>query len=262
MKKFSIITINYNDLAGLKQSMTSVIEQTFKNFEYIVIDGGSTDGSAEYIESQKDRLDYWISEKDSGIYNAMNKGAAQAKGDYVYFLNSGDYFLYPDILTLISQKLVNQKPDVLVTGVLQLSPENGSYILNIPKYVDKISLFHKMICHQCLFVKKTIFDEIGLFDESFVIKADYEWLLRVVSNGNYTLSYFDTVIAFYPLGGASDTSYSTYSVKEIPLIRNKYYSKESETFLRRYIHRPSLKNLSNRLLKNESFRNKILKKIN
>ena len=259
---FSIITINYNGLEGLKQSMTSVIAQTFKDFEYIVIDGGSTDGSAAYIESHQENLDYWISEKDKGIYNAMNKGVAQAKGEYIYFLNSGDYFLFPEILTLISQKLdENKKPDVLVTGVLQLNPENGSYMLNIPKQVDKISLFHKMICHQTLFVKRTIFDALGNFDESYVIKADYEWLLRVVSSNSYSFNYFNTVIAFYPLGGASDTSYSTHSVKEIPAIRNKYYSKESETLLRRYIHRPSLRNVSNYLLENTNFRNKILKKI-
>ena len=193
---FSIITINYNGLEGLKQSMTSVLNQTYENYEYIVIDGGSTDGSAHYIEEHSDRLDYWISEKDKGIYNAMNKGVAKATGDYVYFLNSGDYFMFSEVLSLVQKKLVNNPTDILVTGVLKSDPDTGAYEIDVPQNVDKLSLFSKMICHQVLFVKKTIFDNLGDFDESYVIKADYEWLLRVLHSKKYMLSYYDTVITF------------------------------------------------------------------
>ncbi len=88
MLKLSIITINLNNLAGLQKTMQSVFEQTFTDYEYIVIDGGSTDGSKEYIEQHSDKLAYWVSEKDKGIYNAMNKGIIKAGGDYLLFLNS------------------------------------------------------------------------------------------------------------------------------------------------------------------------------
>ena len=93
MSKLTIITINYNNLEGLKRTVESVINQTWQEFEYIIIDGGSSDGSAEYIESQSGNIDYWVSEPDKGIYNAMNKGIVIATGEYLLFLNSGDHLL-------------------------------------------------------------------------------------------------------------------------------------------------------------------------
>lgn len=90
--KVTIITVNYNNLEGLKRTIPSVLSQTFHDYEYIVIDGGSTDGSKEYIESQQQGLTYWVSERDKGIYPAMNKGIAQAHGEYCIFMNSGDHF--------------------------------------------------------------------------------------------------------------------------------------------------------------------------
>ncbi|MFZ3274524.1 MAG: glycosyltransferase, partial [Lutibacter sp.] len=94
----SIITINFNNLEGLKKTMASVLGQTWKEFEYIIIDGGSTDGSAAYIESQSQHLNYWVSESDKGIYNAMNKGIKVAHGEYLLFLNSGDEFYDLEVL--------------------------------------------------------------------------------------------------------------------------------------------------------------------
>ena len=94
----SIITINYNNLEGLKKTIESVCSQTYRDYEWIVIDGGSTDGSRELIEENKSHIHYWVSEPDNGIYHAMNKGIAQAKGDYCQFLNSGDYYIAPNTL--------------------------------------------------------------------------------------------------------------------------------------------------------------------
>ena len=91
--KLSIITINYNNLAGLRKTVESVLAQTYREFEYIVIDGASTDGSAEYVRAQADKLTYWVSEQDTGIYNAMNKGVRAATGEYVLMLNSGDFLV-------------------------------------------------------------------------------------------------------------------------------------------------------------------------
>ena len=88
--KFSIITINYNNCEGLRRTIESVVNQTCHDFEYIIIDGGSTDGSVDVIKQYADQIDYWVSEPDKGIYNAMNKGVAVAKGEYCLFLNSGD----------------------------------------------------------------------------------------------------------------------------------------------------------------------------
>ena len=92
LKILSIITVNYNNAPGLQKTIDTVFAQTFKNFEYIIIDGGSTDGSLAIIESIKDKTAYWVSEQDKRIYNGMNKGIIQAKGAYLFFLNSGDCF--------------------------------------------------------------------------------------------------------------------------------------------------------------------------
>ena len=98
MPKLSIITVNLNNCIGLQKTFDSLFEQIFKDFEQIVIDGGSTDGSRELIETNVDKISYWVSEKDSGIYNAMNKGIIKATGDYLLFLNSGDHLLHKNIL--------------------------------------------------------------------------------------------------------------------------------------------------------------------
>ena len=97
--KISIITINYNNIQGLKQTLFSVLEQDYNNIEYIVIDGGSTDGSKELLRAKSDELFYWVSERDKGVYNAMNKGIAQSTGDYLIFMNSGDVFFNKHVLS-------------------------------------------------------------------------------------------------------------------------------------------------------------------
>ena len=107
-KKLSIITINYNNQSGLQRTVESIVNQTWKEFEYIVIDGGSTDGSAAYLESQNKIFDYWVSEKDLGIYNAMNKGIKAATGHYLLFLNSGDELLNDKVLAQNHHNLENK----------------------------------------------------------------------------------------------------------------------------------------------------------
>lgn len=96
--KFSIITINYNNCEGLEKTIQSVIEQSYKGYEYIVIDGGSTDGSIDIIKKYEPSITFWVSEKDSGIYNAMNKGIRHSTGEYLNFMNSGDTFYEPEVL--------------------------------------------------------------------------------------------------------------------------------------------------------------------
>ena len=101
--KYSIITINYNNKDGLEKTILSVINQTCQDFEYIIIDGGSTDGSVDVIKKYADRIDYWVSEPDKGIYNAMNKGIIKAKGEYLNFMNSGDCFYDNEVLSNVYQ---------------------------------------------------------------------------------------------------------------------------------------------------------------
>jgi len=257
--KLSIITVNLNNAEGLQKTIESVVSQTFTDYEYIIIDGGSTDGSKEIIERYADKITYWVSEPDKGIYNGMNKGLFKTIGKYVFFLNSGDYFLTNNVLEKVSANTLNY--DFLFTGVLKSDEESGTKFRDIPKNVDKISLFKKMICHQSIFVKKNVFDKIGYFDTKYKIKADYEWLLRAITKNEFLLGYFSEVITYYPLGGVSDKYYNKYTPKENRIIWSIYYSPKSEKFLRRYIYRPSLNKIMQKLLSIDMFRAFVLKKI-
>jgi glycosyltransferase involved in cell wall biosynthesis len=169
----SIITINYNNLNGLRKTVESVIQQSYKSFEYIVIDGNSNDGSKEYLLSLKKEFAYFISETDSGIYNAMNKGLKQAKGQYLLFLNSGDCIAEKNSLEKIYPFL---KPDVINYSDVYLN-ENGSLRLhNSLKPVTKQSYFKSYLHHQAIIYPNKL---IIPYDESFNYASD--WLL------NYTL---------------------------------------------------------------------------
>ena len=115
--KLSIITVNLNNLEGLKKTYESVVCQTFTDYEWLVIDGGSTDGSREFIEQHQDKFAYWCSESDKGIYNAMNKGIVRAKGEYLNFMNSGDYFVSDKTLAKVFSREINV--DILYGYVIE-----------------------------------------------------------------------------------------------------------------------------------------------
>lgn len=241
MSLVSIITINFNNSSGLEKTIRSIHLQNFVDYEYIVIDGGSTDESVDIIKKHQNFLDFWISEPDKGVYDAMNKGLEMVKGEYVYFLNSGDTFYRDNVLSKISDIIQREQPDILygrindineVTGISQIRDQSG---------LNKIDLFKKMVCHQAIFCKRHLFDN-NAFDLSLKIKADYAWLLNAL-NKNPKIHTTDVVIANYLLGGLSDQQYDTYSVKEIPAVRNKFYSDQEQKFLRRYVFNPKFERL-------------------
>ncbi|WP_159085986.1 glycosyltransferase family 2 protein [Flavobacterium faecale] len=184
MKKLSIITINYNNLKGLKRTVESVVNQTWQEFEYIVIDGGSTDGSASYLENHSSNFDYWISDSDTGIYNAMNKGIQKAKGEYLLFLNSGDHLYGNEAL----QKTISEVCDYdLVYFDIQVIDQEKTSILENPSTFSFEYLHNNLPCHQSLFVKKSAFGVVGLYDEELIIVADWKWFIQAILK--YNLSY-------------------------------------------------------------------------
>lgn len=239
---FSIITINYNDEEGLTRTLLSALEQTYTAFQYIVIDGGSTDNCKAIIEKHTDRIDYWISEPDNGVYDAMNKGLKQVNGRYVFFLNSGDTLYSETTLFEMANHLkINNLPDIIYGDVAFVNPETN--IKTISRFnVDKISLYSKMICHQAMFCNSNLFKTIGDFDTSFKIKADYDWFLRAVFHGA-TLIKVNQIVANYEEGGLSETHYDKYSVKEIPVIRARYYTAKEQSFIRRFFLHPQIVSL-------------------
>ena len=155
----SIITINYNNLGGLMTTVSSVKNQTWQEFEYIVIDGGSCDGSKEYLESQSQFLDTWVSEKDSGIYNAMNKGINMAKGDYLLFLNSGDHLFNEKALELSHIYLIEKD---LICFNLQMVRNGVARITKSPSKICFSDLYSSSLPHPATFMKRELFNEVGL----------------------------------------------------------------------------------------------------
>ena len=240
--KLSIITINYNDINGLERTFESVFNQTFQEFEYIVVDGGSTDGGKALIEEHSDKINYWISEPDKGVYDAMNKGIKEAIGEYFYFLNSGDTFYNQEVLTNISKLITKNAPDIVYGDVNDIDEKTGDSKIRPKKHLDKIALFNKMVCHQALFCHKRLFHDT-VFNTTYKIKADYDWLIHAFSMYKPDVLHTNIIIANYLLGGLSEVQYDTYSRKEIPKIRDTYFSKKEQLLLRRYVFNPKLNKL-------------------
>jgi glycosyltransferase involved in cell wall biosynthesis len=174
----SIISINFNNLNGLKQTIESVINQSWKEYEYIIIDGASTDGSAEYLTEMQSHFTYWVSEPDKGIYNAMNKGIKVAKGEYLLFLNSGDFFVNDQVLNNLNQYLVTEKFDLYFFSV-----QRHWGIREIFPFTDfKMRLLSgQNVPHQASFIKKSLFNKFGCYNENYKICGDVEFFCRLLS---------------------------------------------------------------------------------
>lgn len=200
-KKISIITINYNNLEGLKRTVQSVINQTWQEFEYVVIDGSSSDGSAAYIESESANIDYWVSEPDKGIYNAMNKGIAKATGEYLLFLNSGDHLHCDEVLDKNWRYITNH--DLVCFNLLVIDKDRSEIVL--PPKELRFSYFFDggTLCHPSTFIKKSLFDIVGLYDENLKIVSDWKFFMIALCKFKATYNYVDTVFSTFYIGGLS-----------------------------------------------------------
>lgn len=208
--RFSIITINLNNRAGLEKTIQSVIKQECADYEYIIIDGGSSDGSAEVIREYKDSLSYWVSERDTGIYNAMNKGLKQAHGEYVCFLNSGDYFYSSQVLADMHRK--GTASDVFCGRVMTVdgSDEKASP----PWKNDTLYFIIKNFCHQAAFMRTRLCRKYQ-FDETYKICADRKMLLSLLFHESATFKSFDEFIAYFDMTGLSNTDVTTMLEEDV-----------------------------------------------
>ena len=180
--KFSIITVNYNNRDGLEKTIQSVIGQTYSDYEYIIIDGGSNDGSVEVIKDYSDRITYWVSEHDKGIYNGMNKGIAHAKGTYVNFMNSGDTFYSHNTLEKVN--FVMDGSDFVIGKDYNQDPETGEVFTTIlPTRISMAAFFMWTLPHQSAFIRRSLFID-SPYDESLRIVADWKFYLgKIVYEG-------------------------------------------------------------------------------
>lgn len=194
--KVSVITINFNNKIGLQDTVRSVVSQSYPNMEYIIIDGGSTDGSKEVLEDNKQNISYWVSEPDKGIYNAMNKGIAKATGEYCIFMNSGDCFVDENTVKTVFEKSINAD---IICGNTVFS---GGHVIPAKKEITFDSLFENAICHQSCFIRTSLMQKYG-YDESLRIVADRKFFIQALILDNCTYYAVDVNVAKYDITGFS-----------------------------------------------------------
>lgn len=223
--QISIITVNLNNRAGLKKSIDSVIAQTNKRFEWIIIDGGSTDGSRELIETHADSVSYWSSAPDNGIYSGMNKGIRASHGEYLLFLNSGDALCNPNVISRVTPLL--QGKDFYV-GDIADSPVR----LKIESEKDICSILtNSSLPHQAMFTRRAVFEKYGMFREDVMIASDWWLSYTALVLGNASIEKLPFAISTYDCHGISSVRGNLLAnerdalLAELPRIKflNKFY---------------------------------------
>lgn len=200
--RFSIITINYNNCEGLCRTIESVIGQTYKDFEYIIIDGGSTDGSVDVITENGWAISYWISERDNGIYHAMNKGVIQAHGDFSIFMNSGDYFYDSCVLEKVSH---NHNEEDIIVGKVVIDDNNN---IISPPPLSELTFYHLYsgaIPHQGAFIRTDLLRKYP-YDENLKISSDWKFFVQSLILDNCSIRYLDIFVSRYDLNGFSSSN--------------------------------------------------------
>ncbi|MEZ4874053.1 MAG: glycosyltransferase family 2 protein [Flavobacteriaceae bacterium] len=202
MPKFSIITVNFNDAAGLKKTIESVIGQRFTDYEYLVIDGASTDGSLEVIRAYEPQLTFWLSEKDKGVYEAMNKGLKHAQGTYVLFLNSGDYFVDENVLLQVSPKMKETKD--IYYGNLLFHSKKGPFLREYPEKLTFSYFLERSLPHPGSFIKRTLFEDLFYYSETFKIISDWEFFIYAICKAEVSYEHLKETISVFDLQGMSN----------------------------------------------------------
>lgn len=198
--KLTIITINLNNASGLQKTMTSVLDQVYSDYEYIVIDGASTDESVSLIRESQKKLTYWESEPDKGIYHAMNKGIEKAKGEYLLFLNSGDFLMNDGV---ISDAIPRLGYTDLIYGDLLISEKGKLHNHLFPSKLTFKYFLTKSLPHPCTFIRKKLFNKVGLYNEHLKIVSDWEFFAKAVCLFNCTYEYLNRSISVIDADGIS-----------------------------------------------------------
>lgn len=197
--KYSIITVNFNNKEGLRKTIESVIHQSFCDFEYIVIDGGSTDGSMDIIKEYESHINYWVSEPDKGIYNAMNKGILKAQGDYINFMNSGDC-LYDN--NVLNNTLPYLTADIVYGRLFYFNhKERSVYLKGSP---DMFHFYDNTLNHQSSFISRKLFSDT-LYDEKYRIVSDWKFFIESLIFKNCSFVSMPVKVGLFEGDGISDT---------------------------------------------------------
>lgn len=201
--RITIVTVCYNAEKEIEQTIHSVISQSYPNIEYIVIDGASTDGTMEVVERYKGKINLVISEPDHGIYDAMNKGIKYATGEWINFMNAGDYFCNKNVVEQMFNGVDEMKCGVLFGNSQEYRDDVLYSVKPTPFYLSKKKHYNKGICHQCMFVK-TALARHHLFNMDYFIAADFDMVYQLYYQEKAEFVYKNIDVAFYDITGFSN----------------------------------------------------------
>lgn len=236
MKKLSIITINFNNRDGLRRTIESVVAQTTRDFEYIVIDGGSTDGSVEVIKEYEEYIDYWVSEPDKGIYNAMNKGVQQAHGEYCQFLNSGDWLYDNQVIETFCN--ISAEEDIIYGKTRFYNIPHRDQFSEVKDTISFMDFYLSGIIHQSCFIKTHLCKSYA-YDENYKICSDWKFFIQTLILNNCSFKSIENTIVYYNTTGISATNKEllvyerNHILKSIgipPRILDNYHNLDRETY--------------------------------
>lgn len=209
--KLSIVTINRNNAAGLEKTLQSVASQTCKEFEYIVIDGASTDESVEVIKRYESQFAHlkWVSEPDKGIYNAMNKGIRMATGDFIQILNSADCLAVPEVTGKMLAELERKgEPSILYGNMVKCFPDGRKMVDKCfaGQEITMLGMFTGTLNHDPAYIRRELFEKYGYYDETLKIVSDWKWYLQVIILGGEKPQYVDMNVTLFDMTGISETN--------------------------------------------------------
>ena len=240
--QLSIITINRNNAAGLEKTLKSVASQTCKDFEHIIIDGASTDNSVEVIKQYVENTNNqpsgllsgvegpiahhqikWISEPDKGIYNAMNKGIRMAAGDYIQILNSGDSLFDEHVVERMLAALEEKEyPEILYGNMIKQWPDGRTHRDCCEKgQLSMLSFYHGTLNHDSAYIRRSLFDRFGYYDEDLKIVSDWEWYLKAIPLGGVQPVYINLDVTFFDMTGVSESNTAYWKVERRPILERE-----------------------------------------
>lgn len=217
-KRLSIITINWNNVNGLRKTLESVVDQRTESCEFVIVDGASTDGSVKVIENYQNYVDRWISTPKIGIYPDMNKGIAMATGTYCLFLNSGDWLRENGLIKALTQ-CTGEDIIYFDSGLSYGGTRFETY--RYPRQLTMRNFYHATIGHQATLIKRELFDRLSYYNENNCIHSDYEFWIRAIIVGNCTCKYVNETITNYDMSGRSSRPDES-NVREIDAILSRY----------------------------------------
>jgi glycosyltransferase involved in cell wall biosynthesis len=241
--KISIITVCLNASETIEKTILSVLGQSYKNIEYIVIDGKSSDGTVDIIKKYESKIAYFVSEQDKGIYDAMNKSMKFVTGEVIYFLNADDTLHDENVISdIVIEFAANPDADIIYGKIIPTCvPENLLHYIKEYRIIkSKYDLLDYGLCHQCMFIRRSLFDRVGCFDLRYKIRADYDWLLSACDR-DAKLLFTNRFIAYYYYKGFSYTESNKYGDEKESIIYRHYPLHIYVFYLTRYVFLRSLK---------------------